>query len=172
MLAILSLKKYYISEIEQKYIAAFLNDLFEGTMTSKQLEERALGYGLHKDDSFLIVLIDLESQNMAGNLQEALMVLAHKLPKNGYYFMIHDTHMHIMFHSSKEISAVGIQADISKTMTELEQIINRRYHGISFYAGISELTCDISQVPLKIQEARDALQFGHAFHNNIVKYKD
>ena len=79
--------------------------------------------------------------------------------------------MHIMFHSSKEISAVGIQADISKTMTELEQIINRRYHGISFYAGISELTCDISQVPLKIQEARDALQFGHAFHNNIVKYK-
>lgn len=172
LLAILSLKKYYIAEIEQKYIAAFLNDLFKGTMTSKQLEERALGYGLHKDDSFLIVLIDLESQNMAGNLQEALMDLAHKLPKNGYYFMIHDTHMHIMFHSSKEISAAGIQADISKTMTELEQIINRRYHGISFYAGISELTCDISQVPLKIQEARDALQFGHAFHNNIVKYKD
>lgn len=172
LLSILSLKKYYIAKIEQKYIAAFLNDLFEGNMTPNQLEERAMGYGLHKDDSYLIILIDLESQNPSADIQEPYMDLAHKLPKSNYYFMIHNAHMHIMYHTSHPLSANEIQDQVSNTVSKLKEIISKRYHGITFYAGISDLTDDIAQVPLKIQEASDSLQFGHAFQNNIVRYKD
>ena len=58
------------------------------------------------------------------------------------------------------------------TLEQIQAYLNKQHRTLSLFAGISSQTTDVSTLSKKVQEAYDALQFGHAFGNPIVKYND
>ncbi len=172
LLAVLYLKKYYVAEIEQKYISSFMTDLFEGTMDAKLIEERAKGYGWKPDDLCCVISIELTSERHRDKIPEALMETAHFIPKENYYFHINEPCLHMIYRTNDSFSFSTIYGLITKTLSEINSFITDKYRDFSFYAGISNITNEFSRIPEKITEAYDALQFGHAFGNRIVKYEE
>lgn len=172
LLAVFFLKKYYVAEIEQKYISAFLNDLFHGNLDGKQIEEKADSYGWKKNDSFLIFSVQLESVRDTGRIPGALMEIARLIPKKHYYFYIQDDFLHILYHTEGQHPQNELYAPVIDVITKLKEYIGKIYSSYSFFAGISSTTYDVSQIGKRVQEASDALQFGRVFNNNIVKYED
>lgn len=172
LLAVFFLKKYYVAEIEQKYISAFLNDLFRGSLTLKEIEEKAAGYGWGREDSYLVASLQLESIRNSSKIPEALIELAHLIPKTNYFFCIQDDFLHILYETAEEQTPGQLFAHMTDMISKLNQYVGKMYGAMSFYAGISGIASDISQLSRKVQEASDALQFGRVFQNNIVKYDD
>lgn len=172
LLAVLYLKKYYVAEIEQKYISSFMTDLFEGNLDSKLIEDRAKGYGWKANDFCCVVSIELNSERHSDKIPEALMEIAHFIPKGNYYFYISTPYLHIIYRTSESFSCSTIYGLITKTLTDINSFITDKYRNFSFYAGVSNITNEFTRIPEKITEANDALQFGHAFGNHIVKYEE
>lgn len=172
LLAILYLKIYYVAEIEQKYISTFLTDLFEGNLDESQIEEKARGYGWGKNDTYICFSIELTSVKQTSRISEALMEMTQTLSKGSYYFYMKEPYLHVLYRSLREASSSEIYKVIEKLLSDLDAGITKKYRSLSFFAGISSITHEISQIPQKIREAADALQFGHAFQNNIVKFED
>lgn len=171
LLAVFFLKKYYVAEIEQKYISVFLGDLFHQSLSEKQLEEKAEGYGWKKEDSFLI--ISIQAQPSSGEKsEELLMELTRLIPKNSYYFCIQDDFLHILYHSQGPTAAADMYNAVMNTLAALKHYIEKLHSSSSFFAGISSPAAGVAQLTKKVQEADDALQFGKIFQNDIVKYED
>ncbi|MCI9023526.1 MAG: PucR family transcriptional regulator [Dorea sp.] len=172
LLAVLYLKKYYVAEIEQKYISNFMADLFEGNLEAKQIEEKAAGYGWKTDDLCCIVSVELGSKRRPDKIPEALIEIARFIPKEHYYFYIKEPCMHIMYRTHEPLSPSALYGSMNKLLSELNTFINDKYRVFSFHAGISTITNTLSKIPEKISESYDALQFGHAFGSHIVKYEE
>lgn len=172
LLAVLYLKKYYVAEIEQKYISSFMTDLFEGNMDTKLIEERAKGYGWNPHDFCCVISIELSSERHREKIPEALMEIAHFIPKENYYFHISEPYLHMIYRTRESLSFSTIYGHINKTLSDFNSFISDKYREFSFYAGISNITNEVARIPEKITEAYDALQFGHAFGNHIVKYEE
>ncbi len=172
LLAFLYLKKYYVAEIEQKYIAAFLTDLFEGNLDEEQLEERIKGYGWGKTDTYISFSIELNTTKSTSKISEALIEMTQYLSKDNYYFYMKEPYLHVLYRIPGALPPLDVYNIIDRTLSELEDSITNKYRFLSFFAGISSAANQVSHIPLKIREAADALQFAHAFKNNIVKYED
>lgn len=172
LLAVLYLKKYYVAEIEQKYISSFMADLFEGNLDAKQIEEKAKGYGWKSEDLCCVISVELGSQRHQNKIPEALMEIAHFIPKENYYFHIDEPCLHIIYRTHDMLPSSSIYGLINNLLSDLNSFMNDKYREFSFYVGISNITNEFSRIPEKISEAYDALQFGHAFGNHIVKYEE
>lgn len=182
LLAIFFLKKYYIAEIEQKYISAFLSDLFRGVLDEKQIEKKALHYGWNPGDTYLVAVIHLESERKTMKLAEALMELAHLVPKEHFYIHIESDCIHLLLHLDKrdkaqakkgfEQEAYTAYEQMSKTLQKMDGYVSKMYGAIKFRSGISSPGSHPRQLPLKIEEASDALSFCKIFHNTIMKFED
>lgn len=172
LLAIFFLKKYYIAEIEQKYISSFLSDLFRGVLDVKQIEKKALYYGWKPGDTFLVAFIHLESEKSTIKLTEALMELVHLIPKEHFYIHIESDCIHLMLHLGKALETHTAYEQMTKTLQKLDCHVTKMYGAIKFHSGISSLANHPRQLPLKIEEAADALQFCKIFHNTIMKFED
>ncbi|MEY8339286.1 PucR family transcriptional regulator ligand-binding domain-containing protein [Lachnospiraceae bacterium 62-35] len=172
LLAVFFLKKYYMAEVEQKYISAFLRDLFRGNLDETQAAEKAESYGWKKEDSFLAASIQLEASGNASKISSALMEMAHLIPKSCYYFCIQDDSLHILYRVEEGHAISALYEPITDIISKLNRYIEKKYASLSFFSGISGKAADIFLLNKKVQEASDALQFGRLFHNNIVKYDD
>ncbi len=172
LLALLYLKKYYVAEIEQKYISTFLADLFEGNIEEEQLEDRTKGYGWGKEDTYSVFSTELAAVKNTSKISEALIEMTQYLSKDNCYFYIKEPYLHVLYRLPGEHRPLEVHSSISAIISELEAFITKKYRLFSFFAGISSITNHVSHIPLKIREASDALQFAHAFKNNIVKYED
>lgn len=172
LLAVYFLKKYYVAEVEQTYISSFLNDLFRGVLDVKQIENRAANYGWKKDDSYMVASMQLETSRNTAKLPGILVEIAHLVPKSSYYFCIQDEFLHILYHAEKVSAPAEPYEQLTDLIESLNQYITKTHTSVSLFAGISGITSDIAQLPAKIQEADDALQFGRVFHNNTVRYED
>lgn len=186
LLAIFFLKKYYIAEIEQKYISSFLSDLFRGVPDEKQIEKKAFHYGWKPGDTFLVAFIHLESERNTMKLTEAQMELAHLVPKEHFYIHIESDCIHLLLHLDKRDKAQakkGFEQETAqekhtaygqmiKTLQKMDGYVSKMYGAIKFRSGISSPASHPRQLPLKIEEASDALSFCKIFHNTIMKFED
>lgn len=179
LLAIFFMKKYYIAEIEQKYISSFLSDLFRGVLDEKQIEKKALHYGWKAGDIFLVAFIHLESERNTIKLTEALMELAHLIPKERFYIHIESDCIHLLLHLDKDQAQNGFEQEthtayeqMIKTLQKLDGYVSKMYGTIKFHSGISSPASHPGQLPVKIEEAADALSFCKIFHNTIIKFED
>lgn len=172
LLALLYLKKYYVAEIEQKYISAFLTDLFEGNIDEEQLEERTKSYGWGKSDTYISFSIELTTAKSSSKISEALIEMTQYLSRESCYFYMKEPYLHVLYRMPGEYHSSEVYSIISKMISELEASTAKKHRLISFFAGISSVTNNVSHIPLKIREAADALQFAHAFKNNVIKYED
>ncbi len=171
-LAVFYLKKYYVAEIEQKYISVFLNDLFHQNLTEKQLEEKVAGYGWKNGDSFLIVSIQADPSKENEKSDGALLEMTRLIPKNDYYFYIQDDYLHILYRTQGQLPPEQLYSSVGNTVSILKRYVEKLHSSLAFFAGISSPAFQVSQLTKLVQEASDALQFGKVFQNNIVKYED
>lgn len=172
LLAILYLKKYYVAEIEQRYISTFLTDLFEGNIEESQIEEKAKGYGWGRNDGYVCFSIELNAVKQTSRIAEALLEMTQFLSRGNYYFHLKEPHLYVLYRDPEVCSSNEIYKMVEKLLSELEACISKKYRSFDFFAGISSVTHEISHIPSKIREASDALQFAHAFQNNIIKFED
>lgn len=171
LFSILSLKKYYVAEIEQKYISDFLRDLFENRLNEQTISEKSKGYGWDRPGTYTVIIIELFTEKSFTKIPEALVDLTSFLADQNYYFYINEPYLRVLYREPQsDFSDQGTK--ISQILSDMNEYVCKKYRTLSLFSGISSLTHDVTLIPSKVKEANDALQFGHAFDNHIVKYND
>lgn len=171
LLSVLVLKKYYVAKIEQKYISGFLSELFEKRLSPDAIVEKAHNYGWNRGDSYAAISLELSSERSKTKVPEALMEITAFLPEENCFFYIKEPYLHVLLRSVHPAS-MDLCGAAAATLEQIQAYLNKQHRTLSLFAGISSQTTDVSTLSKKVQEAYDALQFGHAFGNPIVKYND
>lgn len=171
LFSVLALKKYYVAEIEQKYISDFLRDLFENRLDEQTISDKSKGYGWDRPGSYIVVIMELYSEKSLTKIPEALVELTSFLSEQNYFFYIHEPCLRILLREPQSDYSDPV-AKVSQMLSNMNEYVSKKYRTLSLFAGISSLTHKVTEIPRKVKEANDALQFGHAFNNRIVKYND
>lgn len=171
LFSVLALKKYYIAEVEQTYISDFLRDLFDNRLNEQTIIEKSKRYGWNKTDHYLTIIIELSSAKTISRIPEALMEITPFLPIKNFFFYIKEPYLHILYKETPSDFSDPYTRTL-QVLSSINKYIDKKYRTLSLYAGISSIAHEVTAIPQKVKEAFDALQFGHAFENHIVKYQD